>query len=115
MLNRSFTAVVERNTVFAEAFATEPYETGWAGEARWFVRVLEMAEGTELSIRPQLSPDGLFWCDSEEPGIKIGQPGLYTLKMAEFGHWLSLKGEPLSVRGTSEPSVKLIVYLTLKE
>ena len=63
-MQQSLTAVVERNVTFDAAFATEPYEAGWADEARWFVRVLEAAgEGAELLLHPQISPDGLFWCD----------------------------------------------------
>lgn len=112
MINQSFTAVVERNTTFTEAFLTEPYETGWAKEARWFVRVLSMTDGASLTVRSQLSPDGLFWCDAECPGLTIAGTGTYTLPLAPgFGHWLALKGELTG----NDPQVKVIIYLTLKE
>ena len=41
MIRQSYTAVVERNTVWSGPFTTEPYEAGWAGEAIFFVRALE--------------------------------------------------------------------------
>lgn len=124
MVNRSFTAVVERNATIREPFLTEPYETGWAKEARWFVRVLAASEGARLIVRTQLSPDGLFWCDAEPAATTLAGTGLHTVPVAaNFGQWLALKGE---VRGgpeadgavegrTAEPFVKLIVYLVLKE
>lgn len=126
MLHRSFTAVVERNTTFAESFITEPYETGWAKEARWFVRVLGLSPGARLSLLTQLSPDGLFWCDAEGPGLTIAAPGTYTLGTpGNFGHWLALKGELTQAAAEAEggdglaeagePRVKLIIYLALKE
>jgi hypothetical protein len=114
MLNRSFTAVVERNTVFAENFMTEPYECGWAKEARWFIRVLSLREGTRLTVRPQLSPDGLFWCDAESPAAAIASAGTHTLPVEpNFGQWLALKGELSGA--AAEPEAKVIIYLALKE
>ncbi len=74
MVRRSFTAVIEKNATFTAPFDTEPYETGWATEARWFIRVLEL-EG-ELAIVPQISPDGLFWCDEGSSQTAIVRPGL---------------------------------------
>ncbi len=58
MVRRSFTAVLERNTRITGAFTTEPYEVGWATEARVFVRALELSEGAVLTVRPRVSPDG---------------------------------------------------------
>ncbi|TBL74660.1 hypothetical protein [Paenibacillus thalictri] len=119
MLNRSFTAVVERNVTLTENFITEPYETGWAKEARWFIRILDMTPGTSLHVRPQLSPDGLFWCDAECAGLTINGPGpgMVTLPTPDnFGHWLALKGAFIgSGDAEAPPSVKLIIYLALKE
>ena len=81
MIRRSFTAVIEKNTTWTAGFETEPYETGWAGEARWFIRVVAM-EGT-LSVTPQISPDGLFWCDEGRAPLLMGKPGL-SLRPARF-------------------------------
>ena len=41
-LRRSYTAVVERNTLWQGEFATEPYEAAWATEAIFFVRALDV-------------------------------------------------------------------------
>jgi hypothetical protein len=112
MVRRSFTAVLERNATFTDDFATEPYETGWASEARWFIRVLEMS-GTDvrLTIDPQISPDGLFWCSEGTPPLVIREPGLYSFPLRDFGHWLRLQGRLVGV----DPSVKVLIYLALKE
>ena len=40
MPRQVYTAVVERNVTWEGAFATEPYEAGWAAEALIFIRVL---------------------------------------------------------------------------
>jgi hypothetical protein len=109
MIRRSFTAVIEKNATFTADFSTEPYEAGWASEARWFLRVIEIA-GT-LRVTPQISPDGLFWCAEGSPPLVITQPGVYSAPLRHFGQWLRLAGE---VRGENA-SVKTMVYLALKE
>jgi hypothetical protein len=113
MIRRSFTAVLERNTTFTADFATEPYETGWASEARWFVRVLDISGDDEvtLSLYPQISPDGLFWCDEGTKPLEIKEAGLYSYALRNFGHWLRLRGVFTGVN----PTVKVLIYLALKE
>ncbi len=110
-MQQSLTAVVERNVMFDAVFATEPYEAGWANEARWFVRVLEAAgEGAELLLHPQISPDGLFWCDEGSAPLVAHGPGLYSCALRDFGAWLRLRGE---VHGQSA-SFKVVIALALK-
>jgi hypothetical protein len=109
MVRKSFLAVLEKNSTFTESFETEPYETGWASEARWFLRVIEL-RGT-LAVTPQLSPDGLFWCDGGPEALRVSQPGLYSFPLRDFGHWLRLK----AVLTGDSPSVKLMIQLALKE
>ena len=111
-MRKSFTAVVEQGNTFTENFSTEPYEVAWASEARWFVRVLEI-DGNEpgLQLYPEISPDGLFWCQDNTSSLKIEGEGLYSVAQHDFGHWLRLNGR-LSGTGTR---FKLIVYLALKE
>ncbi len=112
MVRKSFTAVLERNSTFGADFATEPYEAGWAGEALWFVRVLDVSgEGVVLNVRPQISPDGLFWCDEGTEPTGIREASLYSGKLRHFGQWLRLQCE---LRGT-DPMVKVLIYLALKE
>ena len=109
MVRKSFTAVVEKNSTFTEPFETEPYETGWATEARWFLRVIEL-HGV-LSVTPQISPDGLFWCDEGREALRIERPGLYSFPLRDFAHWLRLRADLAGDR----PTVKLMIQLALKE
>jgi hypothetical protein len=111
-MRKSFTAVLEQGTTFTEDFYTEPYEVAWATEARWFIRVLEIEGGkANLQLSPEISPDGLFWCQDGTPSLQITGEGLYSLAQRDFGHWLRLNGR---VSG-KEARLKLIVYLALKE
>ncbi|MGI8484988.1 MAG: hypothetical protein ACR2OU_12090 [Thermomicrobiales bacterium] len=111
-MRTSFTAVIEQGNTFTADFSTEPYETAWATEARWFVRVLDLSgEDVSLHLFPEISPDGLFWCEEGSPPIVAATVGMQSLPLREFGHWLRLRGE---FRG-SEPRVKLLIYLALKE
>lgn len=105
----SYTAVLERNTVWAHDFATEPYEGAWASEAVFFVRAL--ADGASAEARVQISPDGIHWCDE---GTRLTLPtvgdSLSFCRVAHFGGWLRLVGTiPAGQHAT------VIVYLTLKE
>lgn len=110
-MHTSFTAVLEQSNTYTESFATEPYEAGWAHEARWFVRVLDLAPGTAVTLAPQISPDGLFWCDEGTPPLTVREPGLRSFPLRDFGQWLRLDA---ALSGDA-PSVKLLVYLALKE
>jgi len=112
MVRRSFTAVIEKNTIWTADFETEPYEAGWATEARWFIRVVEIkGSDAALSIVPQVSPDGLFWCDEGRSAVVIQAPELRSFALRDFGNWLRLR---CRVSG-HEPSVKVLIYLALKE
>ncbi|MCC6178900.1 MAG: hypothetical protein IT305_26630 [Chloroflexi bacterium] len=111
-MRNTFTAVLEKNSTFTADFETEPYEAGWAGEARWFIRVLECeGEDAALVAHPQISPDGLFWCDEGSPPLVLRGAELGSLALRNFGQWLRLRCE---VRG-GNPRVKVLIYLTLKE
>ncbi|HEY3837591.1 MAG TPA: hypothetical protein VGL72_13515 [Bryobacteraceae bacterium] len=112
MLRRSFTAVIEKNTTWTANFETEPYEAAWATEARWFVRVVTITgSDASLSVTPQISPDGLFWCDEGHARLLMSQPGLYSFPLRDFGGWLRLRAQ---VSGEM-PSIKVMIYLVLKE
>ncbi|MDP6111847.1 MAG: hypothetical protein QF437_31700 [Planctomycetota bacterium] len=112
MLRRSHTAVLEKNATFTESFCTEPYEVAWAGEARWFIRILDVAgESVQLDAAVQISPDGLHWCDEGSRFVSILEPGLYSLAVMEFGHWMRLA---CRLKG-DQPCIKVLIYLALKE
>lgn len=111
MLKRSFTAVVERNVTFQGRLETEPYETAWAGEARWFIHVLSADPHTTLSISSEISPDGLTWCPHEAAPVSRMGPGLLSLPLKMLSPWqrLVLTAQPQA------DAVKVIAYLTLRE
>ena len=109
-MRQSHTAIIERDVTWEGKFETEPYETGWASEAIYFVRVLEkdgqMGRG---HAKPQISPDGTHWADE---GTLMGfqeSKDVAFVRIARFGTFVRLVGELPS--GTT---AKVIVYLTLK-
>lgn len=111
-LPRCHTAVLEKNETYTSSFETEPYETGWAREALWFVRVLDRrGSDVRLRVHAQISPDGLIWCDKGDPPLEISGEGLGPLPLRDFGNWLRLRVE---LEG-EDPSVKVLVYLVLKQ
>jgi len=110
-MRQSLTAVLERNTTFRGAFETEPYEAAWAGEARWFVQVLERSEeGAGLTLTTQVSPDGLTWCDHDDGARTTDGQELTTWAVRGFGQWLRVRGE-VSPPGAE---VKVRIYLAVK-
>ena len=66
---------------------------------------------TVLRVTPQISPDGLFWCEEGSAPLLISKPGLYSFALREFGHWLRLDAR-LAGAGAQ---VKVLIYLALKE
>jgi len=116
-MQQSLSVVLERNTRLAGAFTTEPYEVAWAREARWFVRVLDLAgSGTRLEAATQVSPDGLHWCDLDDHRISARERGLVSWPVREFGGWLRLKGVVAADAPAPDGSVaaKVLIYLVLK-
>ena len=112
-MRQSFTAVLERNATLKGSFATEPYEVAWAGEARWFVRTLDIAGGASASFTVQVSPDGLRWCDIGDEPQPVSECGVVSWTTSQFGGWLRLRGD---VEGTDDnASIKVLIYLALKE
>jgi hypothetical protein len=118
MMRRFYSAVLEQGISYSEAFVTEPFEAGWASEARWFVRILD-ASGSDAAVEaiPQISPDGLMWCDDdafEQPmrlSANAPQPVMVSFRQREFANWLRLK---VNLSG-DQPELKVLVYLALKE
>lgn len=111
MMKRSFTAVIERNITFQGRLESEPYETAWAGEARWFVHVLSADDKTTLQIASEISPEGLTWCPHEAAPVSRIGPGLLCLPLNMLSPWQRLV---LTTQPDSNP-IKVIVYLTLRE
>lgn len=109
-MRESQTAVLERGLTLSGEHATEPFETAWAGEARWFVQFLEPGSG-KVSLRSQVSADGLTWVDHEDTPLTVTVDGLATAPVSNFGHWLRLVVTPSE--GTVAPLVR--ITLALKE
>ena len=79
-MQTSLTFTLERNATISDTSWTEPYEAGWAGEAIWFVHVFELGNKSKAAFVPQISPDGIHWCDSNEAkAITISEPGMYAI------------------------------------
>jgi hypothetical protein len=111
MLRESYTVVLERNTTWSGPFATEAYESAWASEAIFFVRLLAHAGNpAACSAKIQISPDGMHWCDE---GTEFALPDTDNAvafgRVTGFGGWLRIQGELLP-----NDEVKVIVYLNLK-
>ncbi len=111
MLRRSFTAVLEKGSTFRSGFETEPYEAGWAREARWFVRVLHGRGRGALRVTPEISPDGLHWCEEGTAPVAAEEGELVSLALGNFGSWLRLRCA--MENGLRE--VRVLIYLALKE
>lgn len=110
-MRESHTTVVERNVTWTGAFASEPYETAWAGEAIYFLRALDSVRLPEgVVARIQISPDGIHWCDEGTLLPLPNQPDEVTFaKISHFGGWLRAVGTlPEGARLT------VIAYLALK-
>lgn len=109
MLRESYTAIVERSEELRGSFATEPYECGWAGEAIFFVRILERTGNLEgVTLHVQISPDGIRWCD-EGTAITLGEEEVAFGKVAHFGNWLRVAGVL-----PGDASMSAIIALNLK-
>ncbi|MDE0078738.1 MAG: hypothetical protein OXO50_14545 [Caldilineaceae bacterium] len=109
MLRESYTAIVERSEELRGSFATEPYECGWAGEAIFFVRILERVGNLEgVTLHVQISPDGIRWCD-EGTTVALREAEVSFCRVRHFGNWLRLAG-----RLPEGASVRAIVALSLK-
>jgi hypothetical protein len=109
MLNHAFTAVIERNVAIDGKLVTEPYETAWAEEGRWFVHVLAAEPDAKLEIASEISPDGLTWCPHESQPVSRMGPGLLSLPLRALSPW-----QRLVLTSPSTRPLKVIVYLCLK-
>lgn len=104
--------VLIRNQWVTEDFCTEPIETGWAGEATFFIEILATNEQfSALKAEVQISPNGISWVSEGTVFTDISEHGLYYKKINHFGGWLRLK---CSYSG-QDANARMMVYLILKE
>ena len=88
-----YTVVLERMRTYSEDFATEPYETGWAGEAMFFIRIHEMTgKKVSLEARVQVSVDGINWVDEGTRFSPTNSTGEHFIKVTHFGGWFCIAG-----------------------
>lgn len=106
------TTALERLQTYDANFETEPYETGWASEAMFFVQVHQMS-GTDvaMSCYVQVSVDGIEWIDEGTALTDIRGKGNSFIRVKHFGGWLRLANK---ITGAT-PAVKLTIQLVLKE
>jgi hypothetical protein len=110
MVRQNYTATIERNRVFQSAFATEPYECGWASEAIFFIRKLETSGRTVgAKLQVQISADGIRWCD-EGTILRLTSAEVDSVRVKHFGNFLRLAGK--LPKGAS---ARMIISLSLKE
>ena len=62
-----------------------------------------------LTLTPQVSPDGLFWCDEGAAPLVIEGVDMASLPLREFGGWLRL-----DAKLTRGARIKVLIYLALK-
>ena len=111
MITQSYTAVVEKAEGVEGAFATEPYEVAWAGQALVFLKVMRQSGDGSLAARMQISPDGIEWVDEGTAFDPIAGPGVYFVKLTNFGGWLRVAGEFRPTGAVAD----IAVYFALKE
>jgi hypothetical protein len=105
-----YMTVIQRRDDYEGAFATEPFEAAWAGEAIFFVRVEKIHAETVVNARVQISADGLNWIDEGTALAPQSAEGDSFIRVSHFGGWLRLAGE---VSGSGP--AQLTVQLALKE
>lgn len=110
-MRQSHTAAIELGTTWEGDFATEPYESAWAREAIFFIRLIDGEAPIGAKARVEISADGTHWAFEGTEVEVPSAPGNTTFaRVRHFGGWLRLAGG--LPRGMS-PTV--IVHLALKE
>ena len=109
-MRNAYTAVIARGEIWKDSVQTEPYEAAWAGEAVFFVRVLEASGVGSAVAQVQISPDGLHWVDEgAQMQIAAQADTLSFARVSNFGGWLRL-----SVTVPPQVGIKVVATLALK-
>lgn len=110
LIRNAYTAVIARGDTWQQSVQTEPYEAAWAGEAVFFVHVLEASGSGTALARVQISPDGMRWVDEgAEMKIAANAGTLSFARVANFGGWLRL-----DVTVPPQASIQVVATLALK-
>ena len=111
-MRQFMTSTVEQRRDFTFGFTTHPMEAAWATEAIFFIAVEEVTgEAPSLTMKVQISPDGINWIDEGNALANITGTGNYFVRARHFGGWLRLRGD-IDGRGAC---FNLTIHLTLKE
>ncbi len=109
-MRNAYTAVIARGELWEGAVCTEPYEAAWAGEAVFFVHVMEATGSGVVVGRVQISPDGLHWVDEGTQMQFAAQADTVDFaRVSNFGGWLRL-----SVVVPASVAIKVVATLALK-
>lgn len=92
------TTVVELRQRFEQTIETHPYECGWADEAIVFVEPHDTAPGDVVTLRVQLSPDGIRWID-EGTVLRVTEHAM--ARLSHFGGFLRLVGDVAGANGAA--------------
>lgn len=93
LIRNAYTAVIARGEVWQDRVHTEPYEAAWAGEAVFFVYVMDVSSGSGgvAMAQVQISPDGLHWVnEGASMDIQARAQALSFTRVSNFGGWLRL-------------------------
>lgn len=101
-------SVIERRVPINATYSTYPFETGWAGEAVFFVQT----EGAHppLTLQPEMSPDGVNWVRLGAPSDMVAEDAIAALRLENFAGWLRL-----TITGPTEAApATVLIHLALK-
>ena len=104
------TAVLERHAQLSGRYTSEPFETAWASEALFFIRVEDIVgENPVLLAKAQISADGIHWIDQGTTFPDIKSCGDYFVPVSHFGGWLRLDGEVQGQDGRMQATIHLVL------
>lgn len=104
------TTVVELRQRFEQTVETHPFECGWADEAIVFVEPHDAVPGDVVTLRVQLSPDGIRWID-EGTVLRVTEHAM--ARLTHFGGFLRLVGVVTDAGGSATGST-LTIRIALK-
>lgn len=107
-MQKTYTSVLARRVRIDDAFATLPYEAGWASEALFFVQA--EGEHPQLEIAAEVSPDGITWIRRGAPVVLAAGDAIAELPLTLFGNWLRV----VITGASAEAGARILVHVNLK-
>ena len=75
------------------------------------LKCVELAPGTKVKLKTEISPEGLTWCDHEAGTAEFSEGGMISVPVENTGPYMRLR---ISLNGDA-PKIKTIIYLTLRQ